>query len=137
MRLARLDDIEPGSSQVFLFGHSRDAKGHVANFHKLDCAHCCTTGSVGGGNVGMYVYNPIDKSVRKFTAFEQMRLMGLEDKDIQTLYHSGLSPNQIGDLGGNSIVVDIMSDIFSRLFPSLAGTALERERKPTILTLFD
>ena len=48
MRLARLDDIEPGSSQVFLFGHSRDAKGHVANFHKLDCAHCCTTGSVGG-----------------------------------------------------------------------------------------
>lgn len=49
MRLARLDDIESGSSQVFLFGHSRDAKGHVVNFHKLDCAHCCTTGSVGGG----------------------------------------------------------------------------------------
>lgn len=137
MRLARLDGIEHGSSQVILFGHSRDAKGHVVNFHKLDCGHCCTTGSVGGGNVGMYVYNPIDKSVRKFTAFEQMRLMGLEDKDIQTLYHSGLSSNQIGDLGGNSIVVDIMADIFARLFPSLAGKALERQRKPTILTLFD
>ena len=137
MRLARLDDIPHSSSQVLLFGHSRDEKGHVVNFHKLDCAHCCTTGSVGGGNVGMYVYNPIDKSVRKFTAFEQMRLMGLEDKDIQSLYHSGLSPNQIGDLGGNSIVVDIMSDIFSRLYPSLTGTAPERQRKPNILTLFD
>ena len=85
----------------------------------------------------MYVYNPTDKSVRKFTAFEQMRLMGLKDKDIQSLYHSGLSPNQIADLGGNSIVVDIMSDIFARLYPSLAGTAPERQRKPNILTLFD
>ena len=79
----------------------------------------------------------MDKSVRKFTAFEQMRLMGLKDKDIQSLYHSGLSPNQIADLGGNSIVVDIMSDIFARLYPSLAGTAPERQRKPNILTLFD
>lgn len=63
--------------------------------------------------------------------------MGLEDKDIHLLYHSGLSSNQIGDLGGNSIVVDIMSDIFARLYPSLVGTAPERQRKPNILTLFD
>lgn len=45
----KLDDIPADSEQSFLLGHTRDAKGKVVNFHRLDCAHCCTTGSVGGG----------------------------------------------------------------------------------------
>lgn len=133
----KLDDIPADSELSFLLGHTRDSKGKVVNFHRLDCAHCCTTGSVGGGNVAMYVYRPKDKSVRRFTAFEQMRLMGLEDKDIQSLYGIGLSSKQIADLGGNSIVIDVLRDIYKHIWPDLFGTAGKKQRSSTILNLFD
>lgn len=136
MRLIRLDDLD-NDRNLFLFGHSRDAKGGARNFHNIDCAHCCTTGSVGGGNVGMYVYSSTDNSVRKLTAFEQMRLMGLDDTDINKLFFSGLSPHQIADLGGNGIVVDVLCDIYHNIWPSLVGSAPIKQRGETILTLFD
>lgn len=63
--------------------------------------------------------------------------MGLEDKDIQSLYGIGLSSKQIADLGGNSIVIDVLRDIYKHIWPDLFGTAGKKQRSSTILNLFD
>lgn len=50
--------------------------------------------------------------VRKLSGFEAMRLMGVEDEDIQKLVDGGISNNQLSQLAGNSIIVDCMSTFF-------------------------
>jgi len=53
--------------------------------------------------------------VRRISGFESMRLMGVEDEDIQKLIDGGLSNNQLAQLAGNSIVVDVMSEFFKEM----------------------
>ena len=53
--------------------------------------------------------------VRRLSGFESMRMMGVEDEDIQKLIDGGLSNNQLCQLAGNSIVVDVMSEFFKEL----------------------
>jgi len=53
--------------------------------------------------------------VRRLSGFESMRLMGVEDEDIQKLVDGGLSNNQLAQLAGNSIVVDVMSEFFKEI----------------------
>ena len=53
--------------------------------------------------------------VRRLSGVEELRLMGLEDEDIQKLVDGGLSNNQLCQLAGNSIVVDVMSEFFKEL----------------------
>ena len=53
--------------------------------------------------------------VRRLSGFESMRMMGVEDEDIQKLVDGGLSNNQLAQLAGNSIVVNIMSEMFKNM----------------------
>ena len=53
--------------------------------------------------------------VRRLSGFESMRMMGVEDEDIQKLVDGGLSNNQLAQLAGNSIVVNCMSEMFKEL----------------------
>ena len=53
--------------------------------------------------------------VRRLSGFESMRMMGVEDEDIQKLVDGGLSNNQLCQLAGNSIVVDVMSEFFKEM----------------------
>ena len=53
--------------------------------------------------------------VRRISGFESMRMMGVEDEDIQKLVDGGLSNNQLAQLAGNSIVVDVMSEFFNEM----------------------
>ena len=53
--------------------------------------------------------------VRRLSGFESMKLMGVEDEDIQKLVDGGLSNNQLAQLAGNSIVVDVMSEFFKEM----------------------
>jgi site-specific DNA-cytosine methylase len=53
--------------------------------------------------------------VRRLSGFESMRLMGVEDEDIQKLVDGGLSNNQLAQLAGNSIVVDVMSEFYKEM----------------------
>ena len=53
--------------------------------------------------------------VRRLSGFESMRMMGVEDEDIQKLVDGGLSNNQLCQLAGNSIVVNCMSEMFKEL----------------------
>ena len=53
--------------------------------------------------------------VRRISGVESMRLMGVEDEDIQKLVDGGLSNNQLAQLAGNSIVVDVMSVFYKEM----------------------
>lgn len=53
--------------------------------------------------------------VRRLSGFESMRMMGVEDEDIQKLVDGGLSNNQLCQLAGNSIIVDVMSEFFKEM----------------------
>lgn len=71
---------------------------------------------------GMQVWQIGDKVVetsyriRKLTPRECFRLMGVEDKDIDTIQASGVSNSQQYKMAGNSIVVDCLYHLFRKMF---------------------
>lgn len=52
---------------------------------------------------------------RRLSGVEELRLMGVEDEDIQKLIDGGLSNNQLCQLAGNSIIVDCMSSFIPEM----------------------
>lgn len=75
---------------------------------------------------------PVVMRIRKLTPTETGRLMGLRDDEIQKMYDAGLSNSAMYKLHGNSIVVDVMTNIFDTLL-------INTEQKKEIgmqLTLF-
>ena len=54
--------------------------------------------------------------IRKLTPRECFRLMGVSDKDIDTIQAAGMSRSQQYKLAGNSIVVNCLAAIFRQLF---------------------
>lgn len=67
--------------------------------------------------------------IRKLTPRECFRLMGVEDKDIDTIQASGVSNSQQYKMAGNSIVVDCLYNIFRKMFT-------ETDSEDRQLTLF-
>lgn len=67
--------------------------------------------------------------IRKLTERECFRLMGVDDKDIDTIQASGVSKSQQYKMAGNSIVVDVLYHIFRKMF-----TETQNENRQ--LTLF-
>lgn len=53
---------------------------------------------------------------RKLTERECFRLMGLDDEDIDKLVASDISSSQLYKMSGNSIVVDVLYNIFRTMF---------------------
>lgn len=54
--------------------------------------------------------------IRKLTPRECFRLMGVEDKDIDTIQAAGISNSQQYKMAGNSIVVDVLYHLFVKAF---------------------
>ena len=54
-------------------------------------------------------------SIRRLTPRECWRLMGWEDKDIDTAFASGVSETQLYKMAGNSIVVNCLAELFRNL----------------------
>ena len=67
--------------------------------------------------------------IRKLTPRECFRLMGVSEKDIDTIQAAGISPSQQYKLAGNSIVVDVLAAIFNKMF-------INTENESQQLTLF-
>lgn len=65
--------------------------------------------------------------VRKMTTKEIGRLMGVDDSDIDKMTDV-LAPGVVNSLFGNSIVVDVMTEMFRELF--------FEDRKPNEIKLF-
>ena len=58
--------------------------------------------------------------IRKLTPTECWRLMGFEDNDINKCIEVGMSNTQLYKQAGNSIVVNVLEEIFNKLFKSEA-----------------
>lgn len=67
--------------------------------------------------------------IRRLTPREVLRLMDVEERDIDTMLSCGLSNSSIYKLGGNSIVCQCLYEIFRKLF-------IETENEDTQLSLF-
>lgn len=71
----------------------------------------------------------VRRRIRKLTERECFRLMGVDDKDIDTIQQSGVSKTQQYKMAGNSIVVDVLYHIFRKMF-------VETQNESRQLTLF-
>ena len=67
--------------------------------------------------------------IRKLTERECLRLMDVDDKDIDKIIATGLSKSAIYKLAGNSIVVSCLYHIFRKMF-------IETENENQQLSLF-
>lgn len=70
---------------------------------------------------------PIRKAIRKLTPRECLRLMDVNESDIDKMVGEGISNSQLYKMAGNSIVVSCMEGIFYNLFSN---------EQQNILTLF-
>lgn len=70
--------------------------------------------------------------IRKLTPRECFRLMGVSDNDIDKLLSCGISNSACYKLAGNSIVVDVMTEMFLKMFVNTG----EDKEEGTQLLLF-
>ena len=74
-----------------------------------------STGNNGGGKEPCKILIDSNK-VRKITPKETFRLMGMRDKDIEKIQLCGISDTQQYKMAGNSIVINVLEEIFKELF---------------------
>ena len=70
-----------------------------------------------------------DYRIRKLTPRECLRLMDVDDSDIDKLIAAGISNTQLYKMAGNSIVVNVLYHIFRKMF-------VNKENENIQLTLF-
>lgn len=70
--------------------------------------------AAGGGHIPS-VYSVKLEALRKLTPKECFRLMGFADKDIDVLIENNISNTQLYRMAGNSIVVNVLAEIFKQL----------------------
>lgn len=70
-----------------------------------------------------------DFKIRKLTPREVLRLMDVDDEDIDKMFDAGLSNTQLYKMAGNSIVVNVLYHIFRKMF-------VEKENENEQLTIF-
>lgn len=68
----------------------------------------------GGGYEGIIEHGE-KLRIRKLTPKECFRLMGFDDRDVDVLIENGISNTQLYKMAGNSIVVDVLEEIYCNL----------------------
>ena len=68
--------------------------------------------------VSEYLKKKYDRQIRlrKLTEKESFRLMGFDDKDCDILRNNGISMTQLYKQAGNSIVVNVLQEVFKSLY---------------------
>lgn len=74
-------------------------------------------------------HQPMIYRIRKLTPRECFRLMGVSESDIDKISQCGVSQSQQYKMAGNSIVVDVLEQIFRKLF-------VDKEQESQQLRLF-
>jgi len=64
----------------------------------------------------LHVVKKYNYKIRKLTPLECLRLMGFDDEDYYILKENKISNSQIYKMVGNSIVVNVLEEIFKKLF---------------------
>lgn len=72
----------------------------------------CGQGGGYGAKTGLYL---TDYKIRRLTPTECWRLMGFKDVDINKCINARISNTQLYKMAGNSIVVDVLQEIFKKL----------------------
>ena len=75
-----------------------------------------TLNTMQGGNRQPKILESLDYRIRKLTPREGVRLMGMNDEDIDKIQAAGISNTQQYKMAGNSIVVNVLEAIFKNLF---------------------
>lgn len=116
-RVYSVDGISPTLNTMQ--GGGREPKIIIGSTQKhvaisYDGISPCLTSSmgIGGGHIPMHNY---DFKIRKLTPKECWRLMGFDDEDIDKCMDNGLSNTQLYKQAGNSIVVNVLEEIFKEL----------------------
>lgn len=89
---------------------------HAAISKNGICPTLTSAMGMGGGHVPMHNY---DTRIRKLTPKECWRLMGFDDSDIDKCISTGLSNTQLYKQAGNSIVVNVLVEIYKELFKAI------------------
>lgn len=98
---------------------TRDKKGAIVKQDLLDWVNCLHA-NCGGGWETMWILVFIDMGkyyrIRKLTARECFRFMGMRDSDVDKIKAAGISEGQQYKMAGNSIVVPVLEGIFTQMF---------------------
>jgi len=89
-----------------------DSQGNrVYSTDGIAAAQCRLAGGL-GAKTGLYY---TDYRIRKLTPKECWRLMGFYDLDIEKCIVAGISNTQLYKMAGNSIVVNVLQEIYKKL----------------------
>lgn len=94
-------------------------KGHdiIRRIYAIDGCSPTVVAHSGGGTEPKIIQRDMKTyKIRKMTPKECFRLMGVSDADIEKMQSVGISDSQLYKMAGNSIVVDVMEGIFTRMF---------------------
>lgn len=86
-----------------------------AQYYKTSNANFKRTSTFGATGVSNGLH------IRKLTPKECFRLMGFDDEDCDILMMNKISNTQLYKMAGNSIVVDVLENIFTALFSQYNG----------------
>ena len=98
---------EDGDSVILNYPNSTSRRGRVGK-------RVSQTLSTNSG-AGVIVNKNGILKIRRLTPKEYFRLMGFSDSDVETLVENGISSTQIYKMAGNSIVVDVLEEIYCSL----------------------
>lgn len=108
--------LKPGGIYDSSFPKSQTRRGRVQRGGQI-----CPTLTASAGNSILY-YGGVANGkplVRTLDAREKLRLMGMTDRDVDLLYKSGLTESAMSKLAGNSIVIDVLSQIFKKIIQTI------------------
>ena len=77
---------------------------------------CGTIRTIDSGGDKRVIETESNFRIRKLTPRECFRLMGMNDKDIDKIQALGISNSQQYKMAGNSIVINVLEEIFKNLF---------------------
>lgn len=106
------EEAENGDSINFSYPNRKTRRGRVGK----QVAQTLTASSL--SPQGVLMIQGDDVRVRRYTPKECFRLMGFDDEDVDVLIENGISNTQLYKMAGNSIVVNVLDEIFDRLFKS-------------------
>ena len=99
-----------------LFGlYDRENRPHADRYSFYSLYGLCPTLNTcaGGGLQPLFIEQGV---IRKLTPKEYFRLMGFKDDDYKICKENGMSDTQLYKQAGNSIVVNVLEEIFKNLF---------------------
>lgn len=107
------DETYPEYGVIEILGYVKNRKNQSRRIISPDGISPCLAAFTHGYAHG---YVKDGERIRRHTPREFFRLMGLDDKNIDTIQNENISETQQYKMAGNSIVIDVLVEIFEKLF---------------------